>query len=332
MSATLPSARYAFQEIHAASPALRVRYREGVVIGPHGFPEWDRYARAVVELPPPLAGLTMDEVRVLGVLIGNELMARAGDPLWPPDEDGPPRTPAGWTWAYQAMTRRIALVPAELHGSFRHLGGLSTLRVDRGRRGVTVDQSDPVAVGFAERVADDALAKLEEGLGYRLPDGYRRFLAETNGGRPRSPAVHPRHGFVADQPMFGLARPDRAQDLTYAPAWFSDRLTGDFLALGYVQGGLMALQVRGDDTGSVWYADDDDYRDVDEYGPEEFRGRLLSRCADDLWSFLAALRPVPRRLRRLAAIAVDGGHAHRVEDPGFGAALPAARRAPAQTG
>lgn len=326
MSASLHTARFAFQQIHPSSPALHIRYREGVVIDGHGFPNWDPYARAVVEVPAPLLGLSMDETRVLGVLIGNELMARSGDPLWPKVEDGPTPTPSGWTWAYQPMTQRIALVPAELHGSFRHLGGLSTLTLPRGHRGVTVDSEQPVSVGFAARVADDALAKVEEGLGFPLPAGYRRFLAETNGGRPLTPAVHPRHGFVADQPMFGLARPDRAQDLTYAPAWFSDRLTADFLAVGYVQGGVLALQIRGGDTGSVWYADDDDHRDADGYDAEEFRARLLHRCADDLWSFLGALRPVPRRLCRLAGIAVDGGYARRIEDPELGASLPAGRR------
>lgn len=326
MSAALHTARYAFRQVYPSSPALHVRYREGVVIDPHGFPDWDPYARAVVELPPPLRGLSMDETRILGVLIGNELMARTDDPLWHGIENGPTRTPPGWTWAYQAMTQRIALVPAELHGSFRHLGGLSTMRLPRGRRGVTVDSGDPVPIGFTARVSDDALSKVEEGLGFPLPAGYRRFLAETNGGCPLSPAVHPRHGFIADQPMFGLARADRAQDLTYAPTWFSDRLTADFLAIGYVQGGVLALQIRGSAAGSVWYADDDDHRDVDGYEPEEFRARLLHRCADDLWSFLGTLRPIPRRLCRLAEIAIDDGHALRIEEPELGGALPPKKR------
>ena len=60
------------------------------------------------------------------------------------------------------------------------------------------------------------MTKLEEHLGLPLPGAYRAFLARTNGGRPAAPAVHPGHGFLVDQPFFGLARTDRSQDLGYA--------------------------------------------------------------------------------------------------------------------
>ncbi|MBX6354281.1 MAG: HNH endonuclease [Micromonosporaceae bacterium] len=305
----IPGAQYAFQVIHPGSPMLRIRYRNGVGVDPWGFPDWTPYARAVAELPPASPDLGVDEARVLDVL-------RASEALGTP-------TPAGWTWAHLGRTRRIALVPVELHGAFRHLGGVSTGGADRRRRGLPGTSGGPPSILVTERLSSDAVAKVEEHLGYALPPAYRDFLARTNGGRPATPAVHPGFGFLVDQPFFGLSRQDWMQDLVYANAWFGDRLTADFLAVGYVQGGLIAVRVRGGDEGSVWYWDDDDPRDRDELTAEEICARLLHRVADDFTAFWTALRDVPEALRALAA----AGPARLLDDPRIGTALPTRRRA-----
>ncbi len=322
--APVPGARHAFSVVRPGSPMLGIRYRAGVVVGALGFPDWRPYARAMVELPAPAVHRTVDETRVLDLLVANEVMARSGDPLWPADQ--PPVTPAGWTWAHLARTRRVALVPVELHGAFRHLGGVGTLAGDHNRRGVDLAGAEPVRLVPGERLADDALVKVEERLGYPLPVAYRRFLARTNGGGPSRPAVHPDRGFLADQRLFGLARDDWLQDLVYANYWFGDRLTTDHLAVGYVHGGLTVLRVRGADVGSVWYWDDDDPRDTDDYAAADVCGRLLHRLAGDFDGFLTALRAVPYPLRRLARELAARGEARTVEPEGMGAALPATRR------
>lgn len=315
--------RYAFQVAHPASPMLRVRYRDGVPVGPHGFPDWLPYARALVQLPPAGPDLGVDESRVLDVLSANAAAAAAGDPLWA--GLAPLATPPGWVWALLAGGRRIALVPAELHGAYRHHGGVSTGDADPARRGLAVNRGAPPAIRFTERLSEEAVAVLEERLGHPLPPGYREFLRRTNGGAPAAPAVHPRFGFVVDQPLLGLAREDRLQDLAYANAWFGDRFTADWLAVGYVQGGLLAVRVRGGDEGSVWYWDDDDPRATDEDTAADVCGRLLHRCADDFVAFWYSLVPPPAVLRARAA---EGG-ARLVRAPGMGASLPAARRPPA---
>ena len=324
---SVPSARFAFQRVYPRSPVLRVRYRQGVVIGPYGFPEWTPWARALVELPAPLSRLGIDEERILGVLIGNALLAETQHPLSTgPGEPHELRTPAGWVWAYQAMSRRMALVPADLYLAFRHLGGISTLHTNRNRRGVTGMDGERVAFGFAETLAEESIEPFEQALGAPLPVAYRQFLRRTNGARPLRPAVHPAFGFVADQPFFGLGRSDRAADLGYLNSWLSDRLTSEFLAIGQVQGGLLAVCLHGADAGSVWYLDDDDPRDDDGYDAAEIRARLLHRCAADLTTFLSALRTPPSRLGRLAAAAVSGRYATLREEDGLGSALPSTKR------
>ncbi|MFI6761332.1 SMI1/KNR4 family protein [Micromonospora sp. NPDC050417] len=337
-----PGARFAMSVVHPGSPVLRVRYRQGVLVTPYGYPDWALCARAVVELPPPEPGLSHDEVRVVDVLAANAAMARAaagldGDPLWAtsdvPDGSTPPAravpTPAGWCWAHVALTRQVALVPIELHGSYRHGGGLSTLPV--AGRGLRLDERPtPVPPGVTEAVPEEMLALLEQALGWPLPDAYRRFLAATNGAGPAAPGVLPGYGFVVDQPLFGIAREDRHQDLSYLVEWVRDRLTVDFLPIGYVQGGLLAVRVSDGDLDSVWYLDDDDPRDRDGYDAEYVSGNLLHRCADSIDDFWARLGQPSRDLVAVADAWVDAGQVVEVRTDSTGAGLPPRMRAPWQ--
>lgn len=313
--------RYAFRVAHPASPMLRVRYRRGVPVDPWGFPEWRPYARHLVALPPPVADLTLDEARIVDVQTANLVAARSDDPLW----DAAVGTPPGWTWAHLAQARQLALVPIELHASFRHLGGVGVGARRRSGRGLTrIRAGSPPRILVTERLSDAAVEKTDDLFGVRLPDAYRKFLGRTNGGAPGVPAVHPRFGFVLDQPLFGF-RDDRSQDLGYANAWFGDRLTKDWLAIGYLQGGLLALKIRGGpDAGVVGYLDDDDPRDRDHFTAEDVCSQLMSRVAPDFTAFWTALRPIPDELLELASSAATAAALVTTDDRGT--MLPASHR------
>ncbi|GIH16553.1 SMI1/KNR4 family protein [Rugosimonospora africana] len=286
----------------------------------------------MVRIAPVPRGFTVDEARLVDVLIANRLVAGAiaGAAGW---EYAADRAPAGWIWAHLGATRHLALVPAELHAAFRHRGGVSGMRVTVPGRGLLTgklvdDTGAPVPVRPVRTVAEDAVGKLEGWLGYRLPDGYREFLAATNGGLPLAGAVVPGTGLLLDQPLFGLATEDRMQDLAYANLWLRDRLTRDFLAVGYVQGGLLAVKVRGHDAGSVWYWDDDDSRDDERYEPAVICRDLLVRCAANFPELLAGLSTVPPSLSAVADRAIEHGRAELFRPDGVGDALPKARRPP----
>jgi hypothetical protein len=168
---------------------------------------------------------------------------------------------------------------------------------------------------------------LERHVGYPLPPRYREFLAATNGAAPAQPGL-PAGGVVVDQPFFGLGRTDRLQELWYANAWLRDRLTADFLAIGYVQGGLLLVKVTEPDRDSVWYLDDDDPRAAEADGPDRICGELLVRCADDVEAFWTGLRRPGTRMCALVADLVAA--TRQVPEPLAGDALPATRRAPGQ--
>ncbi len=283
----LPGSAWAARIRPFDSPVLRIRHRGGVVYDLAGLPQWDLLADAVVELAAPEPGLTVDEVRIADVLTANEI--RSG-----PDRSRyAPLTPAGWVWAHQFGTRRVALVPAAAHGAFRSIGGVSTLPVDRSHRGVRVEQHVPVPFDVPAPLADDAWETVVRRIGRPLPPALRRLLSARTGSSPTTPGVHPDHGFVVDQPFFGVGTTDRHQDLLYARHWFPDRFTDDYLPIGYVQGGVLALRLTGSDAGSVWFADADDPRDDDTYDAPAYCANLLTRCADDLDAFRTHLSAVP---------------------------------------
>jgi hypothetical protein len=329
-----PGAQYALRIVNFGSPLVRTRYPRGVLVDPDGFPVWSLFARAMVRLPDPVPGLTVDELRVLDVLAANAVFARGEDPLRTPApapaESGPPGpvpTPQGWTWAHLGGTRDVALVPIELHASFRHAGGVRTMPVDRRERGLWVDYvPQPAGADQFRRVPEEVLLDLERHLRFPLPPDYRTFFAQTNGAAPARPGVLPGHGFLADQRFFGLARDDDAQDIIGANQFLADRLTDEFLAVGYVQGGIIAVKVRGEDSDSVWYWDDDDDRAERDHDAAYIRDHLLHRCADTIRQFWDRLSVPATSVLDLADQWVRTGAAEAVRPDGIGDSLPADRR------
>ncbi len=327
-----PGARYAMSIVHPGGSTLRVRYRQGVLFDPYGFPDWTLCARAVVDLPPRDDRLTSDEQRVADVLAANAVQARPApssdnDPLWTevaPGQPGP--TPAGWCWVNLPGVRRLALVPIELHGAFRHAGG--RYLAGPGSRGLRFEQTGaPVGCRADDPVPDEILDLTESLLGWPLPPIYRSYLAATNGAGPAAVGVLPGYGFVADQPLFGLARDDRQQDLTNVGEWVRDRLSLDFLPIGFVQGGLLVVRTAPPDVDSVWYLDDDDPRDDERLDADRISSTLLQRCADSINAFWAALVPPPSWLVGLADYWVAQGLVVPRRDAGTGAGLPGRMRA-----
>jgi len=318
----LPDSGYTSPVVPVGSPLVRERYPRGVAVDAAGFPDWTPYARALVRLPEPPPGLTVDELRVVDVLAANAVRS--------PADAAVRGTPAGWTWAHLGATRGMALVPVELHAAFRHPGGRCTLPADRTERGLRIDYApEPVGVAQAERVPEEVVVELERHLGFPLPPGYRRFLAATNGAAPDRPGVQRGFGFLVDQRFFGLGRDDYAQDLIGANRYVADRFTEDVLAIGYVQGGTIAVTVRGPDADAVWYWDDDDPRAEPGHDAAYITEHLLYRCADTVAQFWERLAVPAVELREIAAGLVRSGQVTAIPADGLGAWLPASPASPA---
>ena len=109
----------------------------------------------------------------------------------------------------------------------------------------------------------------------------------------------------------------------YANQSLYDRFTEEYLGIGYVQGGMLALKIRGNDHGSVWYFDDDDPRDNDGRDAASICAELLHRVGNDFDDFARHLVALPAQIIEISEAAVRGGHARAVEHaPHLGSALP----------
>ena len=87
---------------------------------------------------------------------------------------------------------------------------------------------------------------VEEDLGYRLPGAYRSFLKAAGGCAPVGAALDAELGLLVDQPFFTVRDEAAVNDLVYVNKCLRDHLTKDYLGVGFVQGGLLAVKVKGD--------------------------------------------------------------------------------------
>ncbi|WP_374982839.1 SMI1/KNR4 family protein [Streptomyces fradiae] len=309
-----PNAAYAGQVVRFPDPVRAARHPRGVRVDAEGFPDFSAYARAAAEIAEPPEGFGVDELRLTDYVSANAALKADGHPLW----DGLPAvaTPHGWTWHHVPRTRRMELVPVEVKALLRHHGGLATAAVDQHKRGTRpLQETRPAHFGLprgAVSVTETQLQDVEEDLGYRLPGAYRSFLKAAGGCAPVGVALDAELGLLVDQPFLTVRDEAGANDLVYANKCLRDHLTKDYLGVAFVQGGLVAVKVRGERAGSVWFCPYDDARDGDGSAIQERMERLLLPCGDDFDAFLLRLAGSPPELETVANLMVDGGFARAV--------------------
>ncbi|GAA4705646.1 SMI1/KNR4 family protein [Streptomyces youssoufiensis] len=309
-----PNTAYAGQVVHFPDPVRAARHPQGVRVDGDGYPDFTPYAKAAVEIAEPPEGFGVDELRLTDFVSANAALHAAGHELW--EGGSPVATPHGWTWHHVAGTRRVQLIPVEVKALLRHHGGLATAGVDQDKRGTRpLQETRPAHFGLPKRglsVTEDQVLVVEEDLGYRLPDAYRAFLKAAGGCAPVGAALDPELGLLVDQPFFTVRDEAAVNDLVYANKCLRDHFTKDYLGVGFVQGGVIAVKVRGEAIGSVWFCAYDDARDRDGWDVRERVAELMLPCGDDFDAFLLRLAGNPPELETVANLMVDGGFAYVV--------------------
>ncbi|MFJ9845401.1 SMI1/KNR4 family protein [Kitasatospora sp. NPDC101155] len=322
--AAAPNAAYAGQVVQFPDPVRAERHPAGVQVDESGYPDFGPYAAAAAEVADPPDGFGVDELRLTDYVSANAALFTQGHPLWA-DLETAVATPPGWTWHHAVGRaapgwRRMELVPVEVKALLRHHGGLATSPADHSRRGTRpLQERRPVHFSLAKDggdpigVPEDLVQRAEERLGYRLPSAYRTFLKLGGGRGPVGVALDTELGMLLDQPFLTLSEEYGVEDVVYANKCLRDHLTKDYLGIAYVQGGIVALKVRGDRIGSVWFHLYDDARDTGaSEAPEDRCARLLLPCGDDFDAFLLRLAGSPPELETVAELMVDGGFARAV--------------------
>ncbi len=159
-----------------------------------------------------------------------------------------------------------------------------------------METSWPSTPNRGPAVDEAAIARFEATIGARLPDDYRAYLAEVNGGRP----VKARRAFVIGRGrsvincLHSLDHPDDLFDLGEANEILRDALPPELIAIGADDGGAtVCLCVKGEHAGEVWYRDTIDPRS-DGANPRVLwhDRRDMTKLADTFRAFMAALEPV----------------------------------------
>ncbi|WP_327290797.1 SMI1/KNR4 family protein [Streptomyces sp. NBC_01198] len=307
-----PNAAYAGQVVHFPDPLRAGRHPQGVWIDDEGHPDFSPYARAAAEIAEPPQGFGIDELRLTDYVSANAALHASGHELW--GSLPPVATPHGWTWHHVPGSRRLELVPTEVKALLRHHGGLAESVADHDKRGTRpLQETRPVHFALPKdpvAVSETQVRDVEEELGYRLPGSYRAFLKAAGGCAPRGVALDPELGLLIDQPFFTVRDTAAANDLVYVNKCLRDHLTKDYLAIAYIQGGLLAVKVKGEGAGSVWFCAYDDARDGDRWdSPADRVAELLLPCGDSVDAFLLRLAGNPPELETVANLMVDGGFA-----------------------
>lgn len=313
-NAAPPNRAYAGQVVNFPDPVRAARHPGGVRVDEGGLPDFSAYARAVAEIAEPPEGFGGDELRLTDYVSANAALHASGHELWA--ELPPVATPHGWTWHHVAHSRRMELVPVEVKALLRHHGGLTTAAVDHAKRGTRpLQDTRPAhfAVPHGVAVSESQVLEVEERLGYRLPGAYRVFLKAAGGCAPEGVALDAELGLLVDQPFFTVREDAAVNDLVYVNKCLRDHFTKDFLGVGFVQGGLIAVKVKGEAVGSVWFCAFDDAGDRDGLGVQERVETLLRPCGADFDEFLLRLAGNPPELETVANLMVDGGFARAVQ-------------------
>jgi hypothetical protein len=312
-SAVPPNRAYAGQVVNFPDPVRAARHPAGVRVDDNGLPDFSAYARAAAEIAEPPEGFGGDELRLTDYVSANAALHASGHELWA--DLSPVATPHGWTWHHVAYGRRMELVPAEVKALLRHHAGLATANVDHGKTGTRpLQDTRPVhfEVPHGIAVSESQVLEVEERLGYRLPGAYRAFLKAAGGCAPRGVALDAELGLLIDQPFFTVREESAVNDLVYVNKCLRDHFTKDFLGVGFVQGGLIAVKVKGQAMGSVWFCAFDDARDQDGLDVQQRSDGLLRPCGADFDEFLLRLAGNPPELETVANLMVDGGFARAV--------------------
>jgi hypothetical protein len=145
------------------------------------------------------------------------------------------------------------------------------------------------------QVTDAQIRAFEQAFGHSLPDDYRQFLLDVNGGRLAKANCEFDQGVV--NRLFSLDdTEDDSRDLATRANWERASLPSpDLLFIGHDDGGnSLLLALAGEHRGEVWFILTDDDARPDDANPRVawHDRRDMRKLADSFEQFVRSLRPL----------------------------------------
>lgn len=141
------------------------------------------------------------------------------------------------------------------------------------------------------KISRQQIADFESRQGLSLPQSYKEFLLNVNGGEPvpnefEVPNWSGESSMV--QAFYGI-HAGEYDNLAEKIAMFQDRLPEGFLPIASDPGGnLLCLGTKGDDEGRIYFWDHEDELDKNGLSKKDFSN--MYRVANDINEFLDKLR------------------------------------------
>jgi hypothetical protein len=145
------------------------------------------------------------------------------------------------------------------------------------------------------QVTDAQIRAFEQSYGHPLPDDYRQFLLDVNGGQPTRANCEFDQGVVNS--LFSLDDTENdSSDLATRANWSRPMLPNpDLLFIGHDDGSnRILLALAGEHRGEVWFMLTDDDARPDDANPRVawHDRRDMRKLADSFEQFVRALRPL----------------------------------------
>lgn len=143
-------------------------------------------------------------------------------------------------------------------------------------------------------VGETDVAAFEKQIGHSLPDGYRRFLLEVNGGRTADQNSRFAMGVVNVMLSLGMEGKPVFDLLTCAIDERRLLPSPDLVPIAYDEGGApIHLALAGEHRGSVWWENTGNPRPEDANPRVEwFKRRDMKKLADSFEEFMRTLKPI----------------------------------------
>ena len=140
-------------------------------------------------------------------------------------------------------------------------------------------------------VMDADIKSFEHWLGRTLPDDYRRFVLEVNGGRLDRRHCDFPQGVV--NVLFSLCDTEEVSDLKAANHRVSGLPSRDLLYVGYVDSGRILVALADRHRGEIWLQDTADPRPYDANPRVLWHDRRdMEKIADSFSAFMRQLGPL----------------------------------------
>lgn len=145
------------------------------------------------------------------------------------------------------------------------------------------------------QVTEAQIRAFEQSYGHPLPDDYRQFLLDVNGGQPDRANREFAHGVVNDLFSLDDTVNDSSDLTTRANRERASLPSRDLLFIGHDDGGnSLLLALAGEHRGEVWFMLTDDDARPDDANPRVLwhDRRDMRKLADSFEQFMRSLRPL----------------------------------------